>query len=127
MRFKTALIAAVLPLGLMLAAHAANVSQTLTAGSVVQVIPQAGPPNLRVYERLVNVGPSGVAWCSRFDPAPAPNKVGSFPLAPFGNALGLPSSEEFTPPGYVPQQPLWCTSDGTTGTGTATITGEVAP
>ena len=102
--------------------HAADHSATLTAGQVTIVLPAS--TGLRSYERVINVGLSGVAWCSRFDAMPAPNKAGSFPLAPYGNSLGLPSAEEFTSAnGYVPQLALFCTAD----TGNATLTGEVAP
>ena len=52
-------------------------SAIVTAGTVTIVLPV--PQFTRVYERVVNVGTSGVAWCSRVDNHPAANKAGSFP------------------------------------------------
>ena len=122
---KTPLLTALLLVGIA-SSTAAQTSPThsftLTAGTATQVF-SAPLVNNRVFQRIINVGTSGVAWCSRFDQAPGPNKAGSYPLAPYGNSLGLPSVEEFQAPGYVPQFPVYCTADS----GTATITGESAP
>ena len=119
-----------LPLAASAQIMGTSVSTTLTAGTVKMVEPQQSqiPAAFRFFERIANVGAAGVAWCSRFDQNPAPNKAGSFPLAPYGNPLGYPSFEEYTgaPNGsaaHVPQEALYCTAD----TGSATITGETVP
>ena len=113
------------------AANSTNHSFTLTNGTVTPVLPDPGANNIapRTYSRLMNVGAvtSGTAWCSRFDTSPAPNKPGSFPLAPFGNALGMPSVEEFDltqGTRFLPQAPLYCTADTA---GPAYLTGETSP
>ncbi len=90
---------------------------TVIAATVTTVSQQLVPleGGRRSYWRVVNVGTSGTLWCSRSDPAPAPNRPGCYPLAPGG-------VEEFAAPGFVPANPLWCVSDG----GSIAVTVEIA-
>ena len=128
---RNLLLASMLALGGLAALPAESTEinpPAITPGNYTRVALQAGGGSaIRTYERVINVGSlaagAGTAWCSRYDPNPAPNKAGSFPLAPYGNTLGLPSSEEFNAPGIVPQQALYCTAD----VGTVTLSGEVLP
>ena len=108
-------------------AYATDASVTLTAGVVTQVLPV--PAHRRYYEKVTNVGnasPPATAWCSRYDPAPAPFKAGSFALDNWQRAHGFPVQEEYSAfegaSAYVPQLPLWCTADS----GTVPLTAEYA-
>ena len=101
-------------------------SKVLTT-TPVQAIPQFSPDQPtgtivsgagsgRIYQRIVNVGVSGSAWCSRANQTPAPNTAGSYEIPPGG-------SEEFnrgSDAGYVPRVATWCVA----ASGTVPITVE---
>jgi hypothetical protein len=61
----------------------------------------------RYYWRVVNASAAGGGnlWCSKSDPAPAPNKPGCYMLPPGGY-------EEYAA-NFVPANPLYVVSDGT--------------
>jgi hypothetical protein len=115
---------------------------TIPAGTPTVIIPPAGSGSARTFQRIVNSGNSasdGTAWCTRgasvgaitstqFLANFAPHKAGSFALAPYGNASGFPSVEEFDGAHYVPQTATICVSDGgTSGSASAQLTIETSP
>lgn len=96
-------------------------STTLTNGNVAMVEGVTVP---RWFSRVINVNPQNgsTAWCMRSPDGtavkPGANLPGSFPLAPYGNTLGMPTSEEFSRGGsdgrfsFTPAGALFCTTDG---------------
>ena len=87
------------------AAFAADYSITLTT-TPSQVLPQANSGH-RIFFRLINAAPAGgaSAWCSwSLTTDLAPNVKGSYEITAGGG------KEQYTVPGYVPGNAVWCMS-----------------
>ena len=86
-----------------------NGQVAVVAATVVGTPQQLLAPvlNRRVYWRVVNLSNSGTLWLSKSLATPAAGLAGCYPLAPG-------AFEEFTPPGFVPNNGLWAISDGST-------------